>query len=127
MACNCCGNRGYRYKLGEPRVTTNFIEYPTCKDVNVLARYGLVEITFPSIVTDVRLQVSILDCNSNTLVYTEDGNPLISTEVVPNVPRKICFDPEIGGYVIEGYSCFKKKSSEPELLSATVSKKEASK
>lgn len=101
MACRCTP-RKYRYTLEQPRVGTNFVMYPTCKDVNILAQYGLVEVIFPAVSTS-SLQVSILDCNTNTLVYQNNGKPLIGTDVPVNTPIYLCFDPQIGGYVTTNY------------------------
>lgn len=93
-----CNTKKYRYTLGQPRVGTNFVMYPTCKDVNILAEYGLVEVIFPAISTS-SLQVSILDCNTNTLVYQSNGQPLIGTSVPVNTPIFLCFDAQVGGYI----------------------------
>lgn len=101
MACNCTA-RKYRYTLGQPRVGTNFVMYPTCKDVNILAQYGMVEVIFPAVSTS-SLQVSILDCNTNTLVYQSDGKPLTGTNVPVNTPITLSFSSQVGGYVATNF------------------------
>lgn len=100
---HCCGVRNYRYALGYPIETKNFIEYPTCADVNTLAQYGLVDIIFTEILSTSELQASILDCRTNTLLYKEDGEPLLACELIANKPTTICFDPSVGGYIVFGY------------------------
>lgn len=99
---NYCDIYSVKYTLGNPRVEKNFVQYPTTSDVGVLARYGLVKIVFPSVTTS-ELQVSVIDCRSNTLIYKEDGTPLLGTEVKPNISSRICFCPRVGGYIIYGY------------------------
>lgn len=89
-----------RYMLGHYRQTQNFVQYPTCKDVNLLAQFGLVDIIFPDVDTASSLQVSIIDCNTNTLVYNSNNTPLLANAVVANQPYSIIFTPSVGGYVI---------------------------
>lgn len=94
-----------RYMLGHFRQTQNFVQYPACKDVNILAQFGLVDIIFPDVDTTTNLQVSVVDCNTNTLVYKEDCTPFLANEVVTNIRYSIVFNPFVGGYVITSPSC----------------------
>lgn len=87
------------YTLGKPIAYTNFVSYPTCRDVNVLAEHGMVKIVLPEILTN-RLQLSVLDCSTNTLLYKPNGSPVLYTDVVANRPYSIYFSPLLGGYVI---------------------------
>ena len=115
------------YILGNPRVTKNFVQYPTCSDVNVLAQRGLVRIVFREASTST-LQVSIADCRTNTLVYKEDGTPLLGNQVKINTPARIIFDAEVGGYIIYGYLPNEVEEPEPAReVAVTTPKKESGK
>lgn len=60
---------------------------------------------FPDVDTTTNLQVSVVDCNTNTLVYKEDCTPFLANEVVANIRYSIVFSPFVGGYVITSPSC----------------------
>lgn len=94
-----------RYFLGKSRLTKNFVQYPTCKDVNILAQFGYVSVVFPDVQKDSKLQVSILDCNTNTLLYNKDCTPVLAASIVANQPYSIKFCPYVGGYVLTAPSC----------------------
>ena len=101
---SCC-NRKTRVNLEYPIKYTNFVSYPThCKHLDILAYYNVAEVVFPSIITGTTLQISILDCTTNTLVYDINGKPVLATEVEPNRPYSVYFSPQYGGYVLEGFT-----------------------
>lgn len=117
----------YTYLLGNPMTTKNFVQYPACSDVNLLAQRGLVKIVFREASTS-ELQVSIADCRTNTLVYKEDGTPLLGNQVKINTPSRIIFNAEVGGYVIYGYLPNETEEPEPTraLTVATMAPKKES-
>lgn len=102
-----------RYILGKPILGKNFIEYPTCKDVNLLAQFGLVKVIFKEKIKE-RLQISILDCNTNTLMYKQDGEPFLSSDIVIGKPYRIIFKSCVGGYVVYDTCSNKKQADESE-------------
>lgn len=89
-----------KYVLGKPMIGRNFVQYPACKDVNILAQFGLVRVIFRDIVEDSKFQVSIFDCNTNTLIYKQDGEPFYPSDVIINKPYRLIFRPYLGGYMI---------------------------
>lgn len=101
---SCC-NRKTRVNLEYPIKYTNFVSYPThCKHLNILAYHNFAEIVFPSIITGATLQISILECTTNTLVYDINGKPVLATQIEPNRPYSIFFSPDFGGYVLVGFT-----------------------
>lgn len=117
-----CFNNKIRYELNNPILYTHFVSYTTCGDVNLLAKYDLVEIVFPSNTTST-LQISILDCRTNTLVYDINGRPVLGTQINPNQPYSIVFSPSFGGYILEGFTAPASSEEETEIKSREVIKK----
>lgn len=102
---SCC-TRKTRVILNYPHKYMNFVSYPThCKHLDILAYHSFAEIVFPSIITGTNLQISILDCTTNTLVYDVNGKPVLATMVEPHRPYSIYFCPVKGGYVLNGFTC----------------------
>lgn len=103
---SCCRSGKTRVALEYPIKYTNFVSYPThCKHLDILAYHSFAEIVFPSIITGTTLQISVLDCTTNTLVYDINGKPVLATMVEPNRPYSIYFCPVRGGYVLDGFTC----------------------
>lgn len=101
---SCCTRGKTRVHLEYPINYLHFVSYPTfCRHLNILAYHGLAQIVFPSIITGATKQISILECTTNTLVYDENGAPVLATQVEPNRPYNIYFCENYGGYVLE---CF---------------------
>lgn len=89
-----------RYVLGRPTTTTTFIQYPACKDVNILAQFGLVDVIFTEVPTVTSpLQICIRDCNTNTFLYKEDSSAFLSSDLTVNTPYNLIFKPSLGGYL----------------------------
>lgn len=120
---SCC-TRKTRVNLEYPIKYVNFVSYPThCKHLDVLAYHDFAEIVFPSIITGTTLQISILDCTTNTLVYDIHGKPVLATMVEPNRPYPVYFSPEFGGYVLEGFTVPTVEPSTETEISKVVAKK----
>lgn len=106
MSCCNGGHKKTRITLEYPVKYTNFVSYGThCKHLDVLAYHDFAEIVFPSIITGTNLQISVLDCTTNTLVYDINRKPVLATMVEPNRPYSIYFCPIAGGYVLAGFTC----------------------
>lgn len=102
---SCC-TRKTRVNLEHPIKYTNFISYPThCKHLNILAFHNFAEVVFPAIISDSKLQISILECTTNTLVYDINKKPVLATMVEIGRPYSIYFCPIAGGYILDGFTC----------------------
>lgn len=92
-------SRDITYILGNPSERDYFIAYPACKDVNILAQFGLVNIVFPSILESESI-LTVLDCSSSSILFDNTGKPVKGENIVVNKPYHIIFDADFGGYRI---------------------------
>lgn len=100
-----CNKGKVTHVLDYPVAYLNFISYETCGDTKLLAKYGLVTVKFPAIISTSRLQISILDCDSNIPVFDSIGKPVLATNIVVAKPYTIYFCPKFGGYVLKDFVC----------------------
>ncbi|MGL5458152.1 MAG: hypothetical protein ACRDBY_00895 [Cetobacterium sp.] len=102
---SCSGK--IKVTLEHPIAYTNFLSYPVCggKAINELACHRLAEVVFPSIVTTSTKQISVLGCDTNTLVFDVNGKPVLSSMLIANRPYPLHFCPILGGFVLTGFVC----------------------